>query len=62
MTPILKSDSMELGCGNMSLDRLTRQAKANGIQAVVLESHRNHVNHNAVESLQRSAAYLNCHF
>ena len=62
MTPILKSDSMELGCGNMSLDRLTRQAKANGIQAVVLESHRNHVNHNADESLQRSAAYLNCHF
>lgn len=62
MTPILKSDSMELGCGNMSLDRLTRQAKANGIQAVVLESHRNHVNHNAVESLQRSVAYLNCHF
>ena len=28
MTPILKSDSMELGCGNMNLDALIAQAKA----------------------------------
>ena len=62
LTPILKSDSMELGCGAMDLDRLTRQAKANGIEAVVLESHRNHVEHSAIKSLQRSAAYLNQNF
>ena len=62
MTPILKCDSMELGCGNMNLARLTQQAKANGIQAVVLESHRNHVEHSAIKSIQCSAAYLNQNF
>ena len=41
MTPILKSDSMELGYGNMNLEALVEQAKAAGVDAVILESHKN---------------------
>lgn len=62
ITPIVKADSIELGYGSMDLDSLTAAAKANGIAAVVLESHRNHVDGDPVKSLQRSAAYLNRHF
>ena len=62
MTPILKTDSMELGDGNLDLDALTRQAKAVGIRAVILESHRNWVDGSPVKSFQRSAQYLNRHF
>ncbi len=62
ITPILKSDSMELGHGNMDLDSLTAIAKRSGVRAVVLESHRNHINGDPVKSLQLSAAYLNRNF
>jgi len=59
MTPILKSDSMELGTGNMPLDALIAQAKDAGCEAVILESHRNWINQSPVQSLQLSAKYLN---
>ena len=59
MTPILKSDSMELGTGNMPLDALTEQAKQNRCEAVILESHRNWVDNSPVKSLQLSSKYLN---
>ena len=59
MTPILKSDSVELGTGNMPLDALLAQAKENGCEAVILESHRNWIDKNPVKSLQLSAEYLN---
>ena len=59
MTPILKSDSMELGTGNMPLDALTAQAKEAGCEAVILESHRNWIDKNPVKSLQLSAKYMN---
>ena len=62
MTPILKTDSMELGTGNMDLDGLTAIAKENGIEAVILESHRNWIDKSPVKSLQVSAAYLNRQF
>lgn len=62
MTPILKTDSMELGTGNMDLDGLTAIAKENGIEAVILESHRNWIDKSPVKSLQVSAKYLNAHF
>lgn len=61
MTPILKTDSMELGCGNLDLDALTAQALQNGVEAVILESHRNWVDKSPVKSLQLSAEYLNRH-
>ena len=62
MTPILKTDSMELGTGNMDLEGMTEIAKENGIEAVILESHRNWVDNSPVKSLQLSAAWLNKHF
>ena len=58
MTPILKSDSMELGYGNMDLDLLADQAKKNGVQAIILESHRNWAQGSPVKSLQLSAPLL----
>lgn len=61
MTPILKSDSMELGAGTMPLDALWEKAKAAGTEAVILESHRNWVDKSPVKSLELSAGWLNTH-
>ena len=58
MTPILKSDSVELGTGNMPLDQLKEQALKNGIECVVLESHRNWIDNDPVKSLEISAKWL----
>ncbi len=58
MTPILKSDSMELGYGNMNLTALTEQAKAVGVDAVILESHKNWVDKSPVKSIQLSADFM----
>ena len=62
ITPILKTDSMELGTGSMDLDGLSEIARENGIEAVILESHRNWIDHSPVKSLQLSAQWLNAHF
>jgi sugar phosphate isomerase/epimerase len=59
MTPILKSDSVELGTGNMPLVQLKEQALKNGIEVVVLESHRNWIDKDPVKSLEISAKWLN---
>lgn len=59
MTPILKSDSMELGTGNMPLDALMEQAKKAGCEAVILESHRNWIEGSPIKSFQLSSRYLN---
>ena len=58
MTPILKADSMELGTGNMDLDGLREIAVENGIEAVVLESHKNWIDRDPVKSLELSAKWL----
>lgn len=62
MTPILKTDSAELGTGSMPLEALAEQAKRAGVEAVVLESHRNWVDKSPVKSFQVSAKFLNKHF
>lgn len=62
MTPILKTDSVELGTGNLPLEEFAAQARACGVEAVVLESHRNWVDKSPVKSLQKSAEWLNAHF
>lgn len=59
MTPILKCDSMELGTGNMDLDGLLAIARENGVENVVLESHKNWIDRDPVKSLEISAAWLN---
>ena len=62
MTPILKPDSVELGTGNMDLEGLGAIAAENGIQAVVLESHKNWINKDPVKSLELSSGWLNARF
>ena len=59
MTPILKSDSCELGYGNMNLEALCKQALSVGVEAVVLESHKNWVDNSPIKSLQASADFMN---
>lgn len=58
MTPILKSDSMELGYGNMDLDALMKKAVACGIDAVILESHKNWIDKSPIRSLEVSSEFL----
>lgn len=62
VTPILKADSMELGTGNMPLDRLMQQAKANGVESVILESHRNWIDGDPLKSMECSMKWLQEHF
>ena len=62
ITPILKTDSMELGTGNMDLDSLMAQALSVKVDAIILESHRNWVDNSPVKSFQLSAKYLNQKF
>lgn len=59
MTPILRSDSMELGYGNMDLESLIRQALSVSVDAVILESHKNWVDKSPIKSLRLSADFLN---
>lgn len=59
MTPILKQNAMELGYGNMDLDRLTEIAIANGVDGVILETHKNWVDNDPIESIQISAEFMN---
>lgn len=56
---ILKSDSMELGYGNMNLPKLVEIAKRNGVDAVILESHKNWAEKSPVKSFQISAEFMN---
>ena len=58
MTPILKVDSMELGTGSMDLEGLWEIAASNGVEQVVLESHKNWIDKNPVKSLELSAEWL----
>ena len=58
ITPILKTDSMELGTGNMDLDSLMTQALSVNVDVIILESHRNWVDNSPVKSFQLSAKYL----
>ena len=62
MTPILKSDSMELGTGAMPLVNLSGKAKELGVEAVILESHRNWIDKSPIKSLECSAKFLNTNF
>lgn len=59
MTPILKSDSMELGYGNMDLEELVSEALKVPVDAVILESHKNWVDKSPIKSMQISAEFMN---
>lgn len=61
MTPILKSDSMELGYGNINLEELVEQALAVDVDAIILESHKNWADKSPIQSLQLSEEFLKQH-
>ncbi len=61
MTPILRSDSIELGRGNIPLEALCEQALSVGVESVVLESHRNWVDNSPLRSAEVSAEWLCAH-
>lgn len=58
MTPILKSDSMELGNGNMNLPKLIDHALGVNVDAIILESHKNWIDNSPLKSIQVSGQYL----
>ncbi|MFE6077465.1 sugar phosphate isomerase/epimerase family protein [Paenibacillus sp. NPDC057886] len=58
MTPILKENATELGSGNMDLDTLSAIAIKNGVEGVILETHKNWVNNDPIKSLQVSSEYM----
>lgn len=58
ITPILKSDSIELGYGNMPLKRILGLDCIKNVDAIILESHRNWVNNNPIDSMEKSVAFL----
>ncbi|WP_130837964.1 sugar phosphate isomerase/epimerase family protein [Lachnoclostridium sp. Marseille-P6806] len=58
VTPILKSDSMELGTGNMPLLAMIEQAKRVNADAIILETHKNWIDKSPVRSLTVSGEYL----
>ena len=58
MTPIIKQDSMELGCGNMNLPGLIAKAKELEVEAIILESHKNWIDKSPIKSLEVSGRYL----
>lgn len=62
MTPILKSDSVELGTGAMPLLALCEKAKALSVEAVILESHRNWIDKSPVKSFEVSGRFLKKQF
>jgi len=58
MTPILKEEATELGHGNIDLDTLSEIAIENGIEGVVLETHKNWLDDYPIKSIQVSAKYI----
>jgi sugar phosphate isomerase/epimerase len=61
MTPILKSDSMELGTGTMDLETLLKIDKENNVDYVILETHKNFIDNSRMKSIRISGDYLNKH-
>ena len=59
LTPIVKEDSIELGYGNLPLEKWASIAKENGTDTVILESHRNHIDGDPLKSIRLSAAFIN---
>ncbi|WP_439901387.1 sugar phosphate isomerase/epimerase family protein [Microbacterium azadirachtae] len=58
LTPIDKIDSVELGQGNLDIGGLIHQATAVGVEAIILETHRNWINRSPLRSAELSAGYL----
>ena len=58
IAPRVKSGSVELGTGNLPLERLLSIAKENQVQGIVLESHNNWIDNDPLESIRISGQWL----
>lgn len=58
MTPILKTDAMELGFGSMNLNEYVKLATELGVTEIILEQHRNYFGGDPVASAQKSAGFF----
>ncbi len=61
MGSIIESDGMELGTGNMNLEDLITTAEKNGVNAIILETHKNWIEDSPVKSFNISSEYLKKH-
>lgn len=61
ITPILKSDAVELGLGTMDIPEMLDIAMQAPVDAVVLECHKNWVDGSPLKSLEISGKYLKEH-
>lgn len=61
MTPILKADAIELGKGSMNIAAYAEKAVALGVDAIILEQHRNYAGKDPVLSARVSADWLKKH-
>ena len=58
LTPILKQDAMELGAGSMNLHAFLKEALNQGVDAIILEQHRNYLADDPLTSAKCSATFL----
>lgn len=61
MTPILKADAIELGSGSMNIAAYAEKAIALGVDAIILEQHRNYAGKDPILSARVSADWLKKH-
>ena len=59
ITPIVESDSIELGNGSLDLKKLLAIDKINETDYVVLEMHKNYIDGSRILSIEISGKYLN---
>ncbi|MBQ7243195.1 MAG: TIM barrel protein [Bacilli bacterium] len=61
MTPILKADAIELGSGSMNIAAYAEKAISLGVDAIILEQHRNYAGKDPILSARVSADWLKKH-
>lgn len=57
-SPIVKQKCVELGEGNLNLPAFCKKAEELGVDAVILESHKNWIHNDPIQSLQLSSKFL----
>ncbi len=61
-TPLIDVDAVELGYGNMNLEKYAATAKKNGLEGVVLETHKNWIDKDPVKSAVMSFEFIKNNF
>lgn len=62
LTPILKTDAVELGFGSINLRALIEKALEYNVSGIILEQHKNYYAKDPVISAKRSALFIAEHF